>query len=132
MHILFHCNLYNDLRKTLFIKINDRNTLFTNYNIHDKVCFLFNNTDSHVSKLTANFVFQAFDRRKKKFIRIIAVPRFIEGRLLFEEIPIWNFLSSHLQLRIFSGFFSPHISFHLLFKYGICCLTDFSHELCET
>ena len=65
MHILFHCNLYNDLRKTLFIKINDRNTLFTNYNIHDKVCFLFNNTDSHISRLSANFVFQAFERRKK-------------------------------------------------------------------
>ena len=29
-HILFHCDQYNDLRKTLFIKINDRNTLFTN------------------------------------------------------------------------------------------------------
>ena len=65
LHILFHCDQYNDLRKTLFIKINDRNTLFTNYNIHDKVCFLFNNTDSHISRLTANFVFQAFERRKK-------------------------------------------------------------------
>ena len=65
MHILFHCDQYNDLRKTLFIKINDPNTLFTNYNIHDKVCFLFNNTDSHISRLTANFVFQAFERRKK-------------------------------------------------------------------
>ena len=65
LHILFHCDLYNDLRKTLFIKINDRNTLFTNYNIHDKVCFLFNNTDSHISRLAANFIFQAFERRKK-------------------------------------------------------------------
>ena len=27
LHILFHCDLYNDLRKTLFIKINYRNTL---------------------------------------------------------------------------------------------------------
>ena len=52
-------------RKTLFIKINYQNTLFTNYNIHDKVCFVFNNTDSHISRLTANFVFQAFERRKK-------------------------------------------------------------------
>ena len=42
----------NDLRKTLFIKINDRNTLVTNYNIRDKVRFLFNNTDSHISRLT--------------------------------------------------------------------------------
>ena len=67
LHILFHCDQYNDLRKTLFIKINDRNTLFTNYNIHDKVCFLFKNTDSHISRLAANynFIFQAFERRKK-------------------------------------------------------------------
>ena len=68
MHILFHCDLYNDLRKTLFIKINDRNTLFTIYKIHDKVCFVFNNTDSHIYRLTANFVFQAFERRKKQLI----------------------------------------------------------------
>ena len=61
LYILFHCDQYNDLRKTLFIKINDWNTLFTNYNIHDKVCFLFNNTDSHISRLAANFIFQAFE-----------------------------------------------------------------------
>ena len=65
MHMFFHCDLYNDLRKTLFIKINDQNTLFTHYNIHDKVCFLFDNTDSQINRLTANFVFQAFERRKK-------------------------------------------------------------------
>ena len=65
LHILFRCDLYNDLRKTLFIKINDRNTLFTNYNVHDKVCFRFNNTDSHISRLTANFVFQAFESGKE-------------------------------------------------------------------
>ena len=52
-------NTIYDLRKTLFIKINDRNTLFINYNIHD------NNTDSHISRLAANFIFQAFERRKK-------------------------------------------------------------------
>ena len=65
LHILFHCDLYNDLRKTILVKINDRNTLFTNYNIHDKVCFLFNNTDSHISRLTTNFVFLPFEGRKK-------------------------------------------------------------------
>ena len=65
MHVLFHCNLYDDLRKILFIKINERNKLFTNYNNHDKVCFLFNNTDSYISRLTATFIFQAFERRKK-------------------------------------------------------------------
>ena len=38
----------------------------TNYNNHDKVCFLFNNTDSLIiNTLTANFVFQAFERWKK-------------------------------------------------------------------
>ena len=38
----------------------------TNYNNHDKVCFLFNNTDSLIiNMLTANFVFQAFERWKK-------------------------------------------------------------------
>ena len=35
--------------KTLFIKINDRNTLFTHYNIHDKVCFPFNIILIHIS-----------------------------------------------------------------------------------
>ena len=65
MHILFHCNLYDDLRKILFIKIKDRNTSFTNHNNHDKVCFLFNNTDSYISRLTATFIFQAFERQKK-------------------------------------------------------------------
>ena len=29
MHMFLHCDLHNDLRKTLFIKINDQNTLFT-------------------------------------------------------------------------------------------------------
>ena len=52
MHVLFHYDLYDDLKKTLFIKIHERNTLFTNYNNHDKLCFFFfNNTDSHISRL---------------------------------------------------------------------------------
>ena len=55
----------DDLRKTLYIKTNERNTLFTIYNNHDKDCFLFDNTDSHIGRLTAHFVFQAFERRKK-------------------------------------------------------------------
>ena len=41
MHVLFHYDLYDDLKKTLFIKIHERNTLFTNYNNHDKFCFIF-------------------------------------------------------------------------------------------
>ena len=50
------------LRKTLFIKINKQNTLFTN----DKVCFLFHNTASHISRLKTNFIFQSFERQKKQ------------------------------------------------------------------
>ena len=52
MHLLFQCDLhvYDDLRKILFSKINERNKLFTNYNNRDKVCFLFNNTDSYISR----------------------------------------------------------------------------------
>ena len=65
MHVLFHCNLYDDLRNILFIKINERNTLFTNHNNHDKRCFLFDNTDTYISRLTATFIFQAFEKRKK-------------------------------------------------------------------
>ena len=65
MHVLFHCNLNDDLRKIVFIKISERKKLFTNYNNHDKVCFLFNNIDSYISRLTATFIFQAFERRKK-------------------------------------------------------------------
>ena len=65
MHVLFQCDLYDDLRKIFFSKINERNTLFTNYNNRNKVCFLFNNTDSYISRLTASFIFQAFERRKK-------------------------------------------------------------------
>ena len=64
MHVLFHCNLYDDLKKILFIKIDERNKLFTNYNNHDKACFLCNNTDSDISRLTATFIFQAFERQK--------------------------------------------------------------------
>ena len=65
MHVLFHCDLYDDLRKIIFNKINERNKLFTNYNNSDEVCFLFNNTDSYINRLTASFIFQAFERRKK-------------------------------------------------------------------
>ena len=56
---LYHCDLHDDLRKTLFIIINERNALSTNYNNQDKACLLFNNTNSHISRLTAYFVFQA-------------------------------------------------------------------------
>ena len=65
MHVLFQCDLYDDLGKILFSKINERKKLFTNYNNRDKVCFLFNNTDSYISRITASFIFQAFERRKK-------------------------------------------------------------------
>ena len=39
MHVLFHCNLYDDLRKILFMQINERNKLFTNYNNRVKYVF---------------------------------------------------------------------------------------------
>ena len=68
MHILFHYDLYDDLKKTLFIKIHERNTLFTNYNNHDKFCFFFQQYWFTYQQATANFVFQAFaiERRKKR------------------------------------------------------------------
>ena len=50
MHVLFQCDLYDDLRKILFNKMNERNKLFTNYNNSDKVCFRFNNTDLYISR----------------------------------------------------------------------------------
>ena len=62
MHVLFQCDLYDDLRKILFSKRNERNKIFTNYNNRDKVYFLFNKTDSYISRLTASFIFQAFAR----------------------------------------------------------------------
>ena len=69
MHVLFHYDLYDDLKKTLFIKIHERNTLFTNYNNHDKFCFFFSTIliDTY-QQATVNFVFQAFEieRRKKR------------------------------------------------------------------
>ena len=67
---------YDDLIETLFIKINKWNTLFTNYNTHNNVCFLFNNTDSHISTLTANYVFQAFEIRKKHNFYTIQLYRY--------------------------------------------------------
>ena len=87
VHILFHCDLYNDLRKT---------QLFTNYNIHDIVCFLFNNTDSRISRLAANLIFQAFERRKKHsyilpfhyiFISLnLAVYCYFNGKHLYKTV----------------------------------------------
>ena len=68
MHVLFQCDLYDDLRKILFGKINKRNKLFTNYNNRDKVCFLFNNTDTYISRLTAFFIFQAFKNERNLII----------------------------------------------------------------
>ena len=65
MHVLFQCDLNDDLTKILFININERNKLFKNYNIRDKVCFLSNNADPYISRLTGTFIFQVFERRKK-------------------------------------------------------------------
>ena len=40
MHVLFQCDLHDDLKKVPFSKINERNKFFTNFNNRDKVCFL--------------------------------------------------------------------------------------------
>ena len=64
LRICDHCHqnsVENELHIYYFTVINT----ITHYNIHDKVCFLFNNTDSHISRLAANFIFQEFERRKK-------------------------------------------------------------------
>ena len=65
LHVLFQCDLYDDLRKIFFSKTIERNKLFTSYNNRDKVCFLLNNTESYISRLTASSIFQAFERLKK-------------------------------------------------------------------
>ena len=68
MHVLFQCDLYDDLRKIVFSKIYERNKLFTNYNNREKVCFLFNNTYSYISWLTASFIFQTFLKDERNLI----------------------------------------------------------------
>ena len=57
--------------RLFFIKINERNTLFTNYNNHDKFCFLFNNTDSHISKLLLISFFKHLKDERNIIILII-------------------------------------------------------------
>ena len=66
MHVLFHCELYDELRKNLFTKITKQNRLFESFNSIDKLSFLFNNTDPRISKLAAGFIFKATEKRKKQ------------------------------------------------------------------
>ena len=88
MHVLFHYDLYDDLKKTLFIKIHERNTLFTNYNNHDKFCFFFfNNTDSHISRL---LLISFFTHLQLKDERNIIITRLI--------IPFINYIFISLTL----------------------------------
>ena len=63
MHFLFHCTFYDDLRNFLFDKVIERNGLFANFDYHDKVLFLFNNADPHISRLTAAFFFRAMEKK---------------------------------------------------------------------
>ena len=65
MHFLFHCTFYDDLRNFLFDKVIERNGLFAKFDDHDKVLFLFNNADPHISRLPAAFVFRAMEKRNK-------------------------------------------------------------------
>ena len=65
MHFLFHCTFYDELRNFLFDKVTERNGLFANFDYHDKVLFLFNNADPHISRRTAAFVFRAMEKRNK-------------------------------------------------------------------
>ena len=48
-----------------FDKVIERHGLFTNFDYHEKVLFLFNNADPHISRLTAAFVFRAIEKRSK-------------------------------------------------------------------
>ena len=64
MHFLFHCTFYDDLRISLFDKVIERHGLFANFDYHEKVLFLFNNADPHISRLTAAFVFRAMEKRR--------------------------------------------------------------------
>ena len=65
MHFLFRCTFYDDLRNFLFDKVIERDGLFAHFDYHDKVLFLFNNADPHITRLTAAFVFGAMEKRNK-------------------------------------------------------------------
>ena len=65
MHFPFHCTFYDDLRNFLFDKVIERNGLIANFDYHEKVVFLFNNADPHISRLTGAFVFRAMEKRSK-------------------------------------------------------------------
>ena len=56
MHFLSPFILYEGLRNSLFNKIIKRNPLFSNFDYHEKVSFLFKNTDPYISRLTSAFV----------------------------------------------------------------------------
>ena len=54
------------LGNILITKITRQNRLFESFNGIEKVSFLFNNTDLHISKLAACFIFKATDKRNKQ------------------------------------------------------------------
>ena len=64
-HVLFSCNLYQDIRKKFFDDVSLRYANFSTLNNSDKVLFLFNNIDPFICKKLGYFTFEAFQKRKQ-------------------------------------------------------------------
>ena len=66
IHFVFHCNLHEQLRKTLFNDIILKYPEFGSLNEQNKILFLFNNIDPYICKKLGYFIFEAFQKRKRK------------------------------------------------------------------
>ena len=66
IHFVFHCNLHEQLRKTLFNDIILKYPEFGSLNEQNKILFLFNNIDPYIYKKLGYFIFEAFQKRKRK------------------------------------------------------------------
>ena len=62
MHVMLSCNLYNDLRETLFNKAVSLNQDFRNLSDTDKLNFLF--SDFNMIRLSAKTCFLILQRRQ--------------------------------------------------------------------
>ena len=67
-HFMLDCDLYENERKKLFEKINNKFPHFTQLNDTLKIMFLFNSIDPTVSKSTAAFINHAINTRKTNYI----------------------------------------------------------------
>ena len=65
-HFVFHCNLHEQIRKTLFNDIILKYPEFDSLNEQNKILFLFNNIDPYICKRLGYFIFEAFQKRKRK------------------------------------------------------------------